>query len=157
MEERDKIIPFKFLDVVKLYNGVDIKQTKDYIKILCANYLRQLLKYHGWDTKSLKSLPSKVSSSLEQIVTSNNVDTSREPDTQRVYDFLMLLVKLIKFQLHAQICVILQISIRILSDASESVWKTHTPSFVHTLNECSGDLLFPRFLFDSKSTLTIQQ
>ena len=38
-EKRDGVIPFEFLGVVKDYNGVDIKQTKDYIKMSCANYL----------------------------------------------------------------------------------------------------------------------
>ena len=46
-EERDGITPFEFLGVVKDYNGVDIKQTKDYIEMSCANYLRRLLKSHG--------------------------------------------------------------------------------------------------------------
>ena len=59
-EKRDGIIPFEFLGIVKDYNGVDIKQTKDYIEMSCANYIRRLLKSHGWDKDSSKPLPSEM-------------------------------------------------------------------------------------------------
>lgn len=32
------------------FNGVDILQTQQYIKLSCESYLRRFLKYHGWDT-----------------------------------------------------------------------------------------------------------
>ena len=35
LEEKKGIVPFKFLGIVKDYNGVDIKQTSYYIDILC--------------------------------------------------------------------------------------------------------------------------
>ena len=56
-KKRDNVIPFEFLGVVKDYNGVDIKQTKDYIEMSCANYIQRLSKSYGWDKDSSKSLP----------------------------------------------------------------------------------------------------
>ena len=44
------IIPFKVLGVVKDYNGVDITQTPNYIKILRTSYINHMLKLHGCDT-----------------------------------------------------------------------------------------------------------
>ena len=45
---------------LKDYDGVDIKQTKDYIEMSCANYIRRILTSHGWNKDSSKSLPSKA-------------------------------------------------------------------------------------------------
>ena len=50
LKQESGAIPFAFLGIVKDYNGVDIKQTKDYIKMSCANYIQRLLKLDGWDT-----------------------------------------------------------------------------------------------------------
>jgi hypothetical protein len=36
------------------YNGVDIHQTRDYIKISCETYLAQVLQTHSWEKPSLK-------------------------------------------------------------------------------------------------------
>ena len=38
-EKKANIVPFEFLGVVKDYNGVDVKQTPDYIEMLCKSYL----------------------------------------------------------------------------------------------------------------------
>ena len=54
------IIPFEYLGVVKDYNGCNITQTPDYIEMSCGNYIRRLLKSHGWDTDSSKSIPSEA-------------------------------------------------------------------------------------------------
>ena len=56
-EKEKNIIPFEYLGVVTDYNGVDIIQTPDYIEMSCGNYIRRLLKSHGWDTASSKPLP----------------------------------------------------------------------------------------------------
>ena len=46
-EKEKNIVLFKFLGIVKDYNGVDINQTPDYIKMLSKSYLIRLLKSHG--------------------------------------------------------------------------------------------------------------
>ena len=32
------------------YNGVDVHQTRDYIKLSCETYIRRVLQTHGWET-----------------------------------------------------------------------------------------------------------
>ena len=53
------IIPFEFLGIVKDYNSVDIIQTPDYIEMSSKSYIECLLKLHGWETMSTKSLPDE--------------------------------------------------------------------------------------------------
>ena len=48
-EKKKGIVPFEFLGVVKDYNGVDIKQTSNYIGMSCENYIHQLARTHGWE------------------------------------------------------------------------------------------------------------
>ena len=55
-EKKDDKILFKFLGVIRDYNGVDVIQTPDYIKMTCTNYIICLLISHGWNTVSSKSL-----------------------------------------------------------------------------------------------------
>ena len=50
----------------------------------CYNYLRRLLKSHGWDTDSSKALPSEVVPKPELIVSSDNVDTSNKCNRESV-------------------------------------------------------------------------
>ena len=76
-EAESNIIPFEFLGVVKDYNGVDVKQTPNYIEMLCKSYLLILLKLHRWDTVTSKQLPD------ENIALPKNAipDTPIVPDT----------------------------------------------------------------------------
>ena len=77
------IIPFEFLGVVKYYNGVDITQTPDYIKMSCKNYIKRLVKSHGWDT--ISKLESTLTENMEISLESNfkkEVDMSMMPSTK---------------------------------------------------------------------------
>ena len=85
-EKRDGVIPFEFLGIVKDYNGVDIKQTKDYIEMSCANYIRRLLKSHGWDKDSSKPLPPEMVSAQASNSSSNTINASDGIATESVYD-----------------------------------------------------------------------
>lgn len=38
----------KKLGIVERYNGVDVLQTKDYVKIHTSLYLKKILNTHGW-------------------------------------------------------------------------------------------------------------
>ena len=53
------IIPFKFLGVVKNYDGVDIIQMPNHIEMPSKSYIDRLLKSHGWDILSSKPIPSE--------------------------------------------------------------------------------------------------
>ena len=45
----------KSLGVIKMYNGLDIHQSKHYIKVSCSTYIKKILKGHNWDTPNKSS------------------------------------------------------------------------------------------------------
>jgi hypothetical protein len=36
------------------YNGIDLLQTRDYLKVSCSTYIKRILQTHGWETPSPK-------------------------------------------------------------------------------------------------------
>ena len=44
--------PFDYLGLVDSFDGYDVTQTRDYIKISAESYIRRLLKAHGWENPS---------------------------------------------------------------------------------------------------------
>ena len=44
--------PFEFLGLVDSFDGYDVLQTRDYIKLSAESYIRRLLKAHGWENPS---------------------------------------------------------------------------------------------------------
>ncbi len=53
-------LPIHNLGIVDRYNGIDIIQTKYYVKLHCSKYLHKMLQGHGWlprDTTSHPKLP----------------------------------------------------------------------------------------------------
>lgn len=50
------------LSVIKRFNGIDVNQIRDYVKICCQTYLRQIIKHHGWETEhaATKPVPMKT-------------------------------------------------------------------------------------------------
>lgn len=49
-------LPIHNLGVISRYNGVDIEQTKFYVKLHCSKYLNKMLSSHGW----LNSPPTRL-------------------------------------------------------------------------------------------------
>jgi len=50
----------KGLGIIGRFNGLDIHQTKHYVKITCARYITKMLQEHGWHhegPKPIMSLP----------------------------------------------------------------------------------------------------
>lgn len=43
--------PFAYLGLIKDFNGIDVTQTRTYIKLSCPNYINRIMTSHGWDTK----------------------------------------------------------------------------------------------------------
>ena len=148
-EVRDGIVPFEFLGVVKDYNGVDIKQTKDYIEMLCYNYLRRLLKSHGWDTDSSKMLPSEVVLKPESIVSSDNVDASNKCNRESVDD----VDDFREENNFSQSCASSRDFANFdknSSDASLLVSSAQPPHSLRAVHESSNDLLSPPVILTSK-------
>ena len=48
--------PFEHLGLVTMFNGVDVDQTRDHIRLHCSTYLHRVLKAHAWDTPSATPL-----------------------------------------------------------------------------------------------------
>ena len=87
-EKRDGIILFESLGVIQDYNIINIIQTRDYIKMSCADCVQSLLKSYGWDTDSLKPLPSKM--------VLNSVSHSISDAVENLYKFSFLPSDIIK-------------------------------------------------------------
>ena len=59
--------------VTSCYNGVDVHQTRDYMKISCTTYIQRLLQTNGWDTPAHREsdrfdLTPLASSSVESLL-----------------------------------------------------------------------------------------
>ena len=51
--------PFEYLGLVDSFDGYDVLQTRDYIKLSAESYIRRLLKAHGWDNPSPRETSNK--------------------------------------------------------------------------------------------------
>lgn len=67
--------PFVDEGLVESFNGVDILQTQDYIKLSCSTYIRRLLASHSWST------PGKT----ERPIGSRPFEPFPESDLQAIY------------------------------------------------------------------------
>ena len=45
--------PFVNLGLATSFNGIDLAQTRDYVKVHCSSYIKRLLASHGWETPAL--------------------------------------------------------------------------------------------------------
>ena len=64
------------LGIITRYNGIDISQTHDYIKLRSKTYLTKILQNHGWLNDIYKShvnpIPMKENASYQTILSSIN-------------------------------------------------------------------------------------
>jgi len=51
--------PFEYLGLVDSFDGYDVLQTRDYIKLSAESYIRRLLKAHGWENPSPRESSNK--------------------------------------------------------------------------------------------------
>ena len=75
--------PMKKLGVVTRYNGIDIEQSNDYIKVHNTTYLTKILKTRGWLTDkyqaSINPTPMRDNSTYQKIL-DNSVGPSKEEE-----------------------------------------------------------------------------
>jgi hypothetical protein len=45
------------LGIIKRFNGLDIHQTRDYLKISCETYIDKIVKHHGWENEHAANRP----------------------------------------------------------------------------------------------------
>ena len=64
--------------IYERYNGIDIVQTRDYVKLGCESYIDRLLQTHGWDAPKVKDPPNPVP--LNPAVTNELMNLEGPPD-----------------------------------------------------------------------------
>lgn len=144
----------------------------------CANYLKRLLKSHGWDTESSKPVPSDVKPVVASEKSPNSIDAADDAAdhsiTHSVHDFNDASCEINNFLTARTNSRDFANSDGNLCDASDLVSTARTPrdftnnlcdtsdlvstarmqSDVCAIYESLGDSLSPPVIFDSKSTLT---
>ena len=45
------------LGVSKIFNGLDIHQTRDFVKISCELYIDKIVSHHGWESEKADNRP----------------------------------------------------------------------------------------------------
>ena len=54
--------PLNDLGIIKRFNGVDIIQTRHYIKVHCETYIARIVEHHGWTKEKAANLPLPMKS-----------------------------------------------------------------------------------------------
>ena len=68
--------PLKREDLISQFNGIDIKQTKDYIKVHCETYISKILQQKRFNLTTTSNKPTPISSDADII---KMLDTSMGP------------------------------------------------------------------------------
>ena len=55
------------LGTVQLYNGIDVDQTRDYIKLSCESYIDKIVSHHGWENEHVANVPIPMRSDSQTI------------------------------------------------------------------------------------------
>jgi hypothetical protein len=95
------IVPLNDLGQLQKFNGVNILQTKHYIKVSCEDYLQKILTQHDWTTlpASIKPLPmqsnSKYHADLEAPLPPLDTDKQNTYQTQAGFSYRAAIGELI--------------------------------------------------------------
>jgi len=71
--------PFKYLGLVNSFDGYDVLQTRDYIKLSAESCIRRLLKAHGWDNPSPRKSSNKPKPPLHESDVANLFNLAAGP------------------------------------------------------------------------------
>jgi len=71
--------PFEYLDLVDSFDGCNVLQTCDYIKLSAESYIRRLLKAHGWDNPSPRKSSNKPKPPLHESDVANLFNLAAGP------------------------------------------------------------------------------
>jgi len=71
--------PFECLGLVDSFDGYDVLQTRDYIKLSTESYIRRLLKAHGWDNPSPRESSNKLKPPLHKSDVANLFNLAAGP------------------------------------------------------------------------------
>ena len=80
------IVPLNDLGQIQKFNGVNILQTKHYIKVSCENYLQKILSSHEWNTLPAAQKPVPMQSSSQHQAQLETIPTHTiNPKDQQNY------------------------------------------------------------------------
>ena len=71
------------LGTVQLYNGIDIDQTRDYIKLSCESYIDKIVEHHGWTEDHVANLPIPMRSDSQTLKTIQETEGPTDPKEQQ--------------------------------------------------------------------------
>jgi len=71
--------PFEYLGLVDSFDGCNVLQTRDYIKLSAESYIQCLLKAHGWDNPSPRESSNKPKPPLHKSNVANLFNLAAGP------------------------------------------------------------------------------
>jgi len=71
--------PFEYRGLVDSFDGYNVLQTRDYIKLSAESYIRRLLKAHGWDNPSPRESSNKPKPPLHESDVANLFNLAAGP------------------------------------------------------------------------------
>jgi hypothetical protein len=89
------------LGVIKRFNGLDIEQTRPYIKISTQTYINKIVEHHRWQLEKTANLPlpmrndSTYQATLELSYVPDDVKEERELETQLGFSYCQAIEELI--------------------------------------------------------------
>jgi hypothetical protein len=93
--------PLNELGVIKCFNGLDIQQTRHYIKISCQTYINKIVEHHEWQHEHTANLPipmhnsSTYQANLELFYGPKDVKEQQELETQMEFSYRQAIGELI--------------------------------------------------------------
>ena len=72
--------PLKMQGLIAYYNGLDVRQTHDYVQIACTSYLKRVFERHGWLSKPHKPSPHKLVPMTVDNKKIIEMETTKEPN-----------------------------------------------------------------------------
>ena len=55
------------LGLIKRFSGIDILQTRDFVKISCETYIDKIVSHHGWQDEVASNQPIPMRADLESL------------------------------------------------------------------------------------------
>jgi hypothetical protein len=74
------------LGVIKRFNGMDVAQTKHYVKISCHTYINKIISHHDWANKKHSNKPIPVRTGSSYLATLELTNGLEDPAEQRALE-----------------------------------------------------------------------
>jgi hypothetical protein len=74
------------LGVIKCFNGMDVAQTKHYVKIICHTYINKIISHHDWANKKHSNKPIPMRNDSSSLATLELTKGPEDPAEQRALE-----------------------------------------------------------------------